>query len=636
MMQRTIVLFFTLIAFFLTACESDDPTFSQPSDPGPPNRAPVATAGVDRSVTLGSTVGLDASESVDPDGDLMTYAWTWVELPAGSQATLSDPASPQPTFVPDVEGTYQLSLVVSDDELASPAASVRITATRSNVAPMASAGRDQTVPVGTLVVLDGSRSEDEDGDALSYSWAFGLRPPGSAATLEGPDRIDPTFVADMAGTFTVELVVNDGREDSVVNDVIITVFDDNTPPMADAGPDQTGTIGVEVVLDGSASSDPDGDSLGFAWDFAAIPGGTAAEIQDADAEVARFTPDVDGDYVVELVVDDGSASSAPDSTVISVSSANQAPVADAGPNQTVSVGTEVFLDGSQSEDPDGDAISFWWQITARPDGSVAGLSDRPETVTRFTPDRAGRYDVTLWVDDGLLEGEDTARVTAEAGAAPPPPSPPPPPPPPSSGCSSDSFLCDTLDGSTSGRRDGGSFSGGGWRSPGQIVWDLGSFHGEGALSVELDNWDPSSGSSQHDFAKQHIINLYEAAHGSTHSSHDDQTGFVNVRTGRPYNDLFKFNTSTNGFDGRIETRLSPPGGRVDPNRTHEIRIEWRGSTVWVFLDGRELTRHDHGRSLRFRYVFLGTDNSGSPDTYGPQSNVVYRNLQVFTSVDGGR
>jgi hypothetical protein len=78
----------------------------------------------------------------------------------------------------------------------------------------------------------------------------------------------------------------------------------NQPPIANAGPDQTVTVGTLVTLDGRRSSDPDGDPITFQWRFVSIPEGSAATLTDADKAQATFTPDVAGEYIIELTVTD--------------------------------------------------------------------------------------------------------------------------------------------------------------------------------------------------------------------------------------------------------------------------------------------------------------------------------------------
>ena len=88
--------------------------------------------------------------------------------------------------------------------------------------PVAQAGPDQTVFVGDTVTLDGSASADVDGDSLSFGWAFANVPEGSAAVLSDGSAESPTFTPDLAGTYEVRLIVNDGEIDSPADQVVIT------------------------------------------------------------------------------------------------------------------------------------------------------------------------------------------------------------------------------------------------------------------------------------------------------------------------------------------------------------------------------------------------------------------------------
>ena len=103
-----------------------------------------------------------------------------------------------------------------------------------NHPPVANAGPDQAVAVGNVVQLNGSGSSDADGDPLTYSWSLIERPAGSGASLSNPTTVNPTFVADKAGTFVAQLVVNDGKVDSSPDTVAVIV--EGQPPS------QTGTI----------------------------------------------------------------------------------------------------------------------------------------------------------------------------------------------------------------------------------------------------------------------------------------------------------------------------------------------------------------------------------------------------------
>jgi len=91
----------------------------------------------------------------------------------------------------------------------------------NNSAPVANAGAGQNVVTGSTVTLDGSGSSDADGDALTYQWSFTSKPSGSSATLSNSTIVNPTFTADMDGSYIINLVVNDGTVNSAADSVTI-------------------------------------------------------------------------------------------------------------------------------------------------------------------------------------------------------------------------------------------------------------------------------------------------------------------------------------------------------------------------------------------------------------------------------
>ena len=286
------------------------------------NTAPIARAGADQNVATGATVTVDASSSSDADGDTLTYSWSLSSAPNGSSAQLSSGSAVAPTFVADLDGSYTLSLTVNDGQVNSSADTVTVTAQTANTnqAPSAAAGSDQNVTVGASVNLDGSASTDADGDSLSYSWVFNSVPNGSNASLNGADTATPSFIADVAGNYVVALVVNDGQTNSSTDTVTITAqaVENNTQPSANAGNDKILFTGNSITLDGSNSSDSDDDDLSYNWTLSEKPAASTATITNADSVNASFTPDVEGTYVVSLVVNDGQQDSTADEVVFNI------------------------------------------------------------------------------------------------------------------------------------------------------------------------------------------------------------------------------------------------------------------------------------------------------------------------------
>ena len=372
------------------------------------NTQPVAKAGADQTVAAGANVTLDGSGSTDADGDPLTYLWSFVSMPAGSAAALSDAAAVNPTFVADLDGSYEVQLVVNDGMEDSLPDTVMVST--DNSAPVADAGDNQTVDVGATATLDGSGSTDADGDPLTYDWSFVSTPAGSAAALSDPTVVNPTFDVDLEGLYVVELIVNDGTVDSDPDRVTVRTPGQNTPPVAEAGPDQSAVMAETVMLDGSGSYDDDGDPLTYLWSFTSMPEGSAAELSDETAVDPFFEVDEEGTYVVQLIVNDGFDDSEPDT--VTITTGNSAPVADAGPDQTVPVGETAVLDGSGSSDADGDLLTYLWSFTSMPEGSAAVLSDETAVDPSFEVDVAGTYVVQLIVNDGMVDSDpDTVSIS---------------------------------------------------------------------------------------------------------------------------------------------------------------------------------------------------------------------------------
>ena len=273
---------------------------------------PRAQAGTAQTVSLGATVMLDGSSSQSMDGSALSFAWSFLSLPAGSQATLSDPTALTPTFVVDQAGAYVAQLIVRAGTLESLPALVVITSCVT--LPLAQAGTAQTVSLGAIVILDGSSSQSVDGAPLSCAWSFLSLPAGSQATLSDPTALTPTFVADQAGAYVAQLIVRAGTLESLPALVVITSC--VTLPLAQAGTAQTVSLGAIVILDGSSSQSVDGAPLSCAWSFLSLPAGSQATLSDPTALTPTFVADQAGAYVAQLIVRAGTLESLPALVVI--------------------------------------------------------------------------------------------------------------------------------------------------------------------------------------------------------------------------------------------------------------------------------------------------------------------------------
>ncbi len=370
------------------------------------NNAPIANAGSNAIVDFGSTAQLDGSLSEDPDGTTLSYTWTVDSAPAGSIASITNPTLVNPTFTPDKRGVYILKLVVSDGDLSSEAA-VQISTTKH--APVANAGTDAIMPFGETHTFTGALSFDPDEDVLTYAWTVIDRPADSVATLSDPTGIETTFRPDKQGTYTLRLIVFDGEFYSAPD--YVTLATTNHRPVAEAGSDTFGYVNTTVHLNGSASSDADGDPLSYAWTILSNPAGSSATLSGAASVNPTLIPDKKGDYIIQLIVFDGQEYSLADTVKITVS--NRTPTAEAGANiPNCHYNVTQQLNGNASMDLDGDPLTYAWSVTSRPSGSTAALSNANIINPTFKPDKPGTYVIQLIVNDGTVSSAaDTVTLT---------------------------------------------------------------------------------------------------------------------------------------------------------------------------------------------------------------------------------
>src|SRR5581483_3404489 len=253
-----------------------------------------------------------------------------------------------------------------------------------NTTPVANAGPDQSVKINaTTVTLNGSASNDADGTIASYQWQqIGGTP---TVTLTGANTATPTFHApNSAATLTFRLTITDNSGVSAQDTVVISVVA-NQSPTANAGPDkvvpastqQTPTV---VTLAGSGS-DPDGTIASYLWTQVS---GVPVSINNSTQATANFNAPVvvsgSAAVVLQLQVTDNNGATGTD-TVTVTTVKDVAPVANAGPDQSVTHLATVTLDGTASTDSDGTIASYAWTQTNGPAVTLSSASASKPTFT---------------------------------------------------------------------------------------------------------------------------------------------------------------------------------------------------------------------------------------------------------------
>jgi hypothetical protein len=280
--------------------------------------------------------------------------------------------------------------------------------------PVANAGPNETVPLARLVILNGSGSTNPSGvGTLTYSWTLTSFPAGSSASLGHSSTAFATFIVDVPGSYTVQLTVSNGVASSSAS---VTVSTLHTPPVANPGHNQAVTVDATVVLNGTGSTSADGQPLTYAWTLVLRPAGSTAALMGADTVSPTFVVDKDGVYQVQLIVNDGLASSP---STVTITTQTTAPVANAGPHQVVNVSAAVQLNGAGSTDANGLPLTYLWSLVSVPPGSTATLDNPTAVNPMFTVDRGGIYIAQLIVNNGKLSSNPaTVTITTQALLAP--------------------------------------------------------------------------------------------------------------------------------------------------------------------------------------------------------------------------
>jgi hypothetical protein len=368
----------------------------------------------------------------------------------GDELDLGDAASHlEVTLSPDIEGLYGITLQVSDGERVSDLDQVVVQVGGSNLCPVSNSGEDVVAQTGTPAQLDGSGSVDDDiigavdDQVLEYLWHFSLVPGDSAlsdADIYGQGTDEPYIIPDVAGTYIVQLLVNDGSCTSLPDYVTVQATNGNAPPVADAGTSVvlTPCAASQVTLDGTASYDPEGQQLDYRWSFTRVPTGSSvsdANLQNRFTATPRFNWDLPGIYTLQLNVNDGEVDSPPD--YVAVSSVpplpNNGPIAIASEDQVISAtascstvnyncsctpcgSRSTTIEAFGSSDPEQDPLNYIWTVQTGP----ATISGAESIEAEVTLDPLGTscnntatevIDLNLTVYDCRGADEDTVRIT---------------------------------------------------------------------------------------------------------------------------------------------------------------------------------------------------------------------------------
>jgi len=340
-------------------------TRSTPVSVGP-NQAPVASFTATKDLLQ---VGFDASASTDVDGTVASYAWDFGDGHSDTGATT--------THTYAAAGTYQVVLTVTDNRGATGTSSQSVTVVANQLPTAAFTSTVAYLSVG----FDAAASADADGSVTGYSWTF-----GDGGTAAG---VSPTHAYDVAGDYLVTLTVTDNRGGTAsVTHQVTAVNPPNQLPTASFTASITD---LSLSVDGTGSSDPDGNVALYAWDFGDGTTGSGATATHAYADAGAFT--------ITLTVTDDDGGTATTTRSVTAVRPNQNPTA--AFTSTVN-GLQVTVDAGGSTDPDGTVASYAWTFG---DGGTATGATASHTYAD-----GGSFSVKLTVTDNR-NGTDSVTKT---------------------------------------------------------------------------------------------------------------------------------------------------------------------------------------------------------------------------------
>jgi PKD repeat protein len=269
----------------------------------------------------------------------------------------------------------------------------------ANQRPIAEAGPDRSASVGTEVIFDGSGSYDPDGEIESYRWDF-------KDGTYGEGRVT-THTYNHAGTYNVVLIVTDDHGLRSWGDICNVDVTLNCWPVADAGPDQFGYVGIGVQFDGSGSYDLDGTIERYTWNF--------GDSSFGGGETTSHTYNNEGTYTVSLIVADNNGDTNTDTCIIEVVSAPIEYIIGAIENSVYSWGLPPEMENSYTSQLDnieksakkGNANAGLGQLGAFRNHCEAKTG---EPTSKSKPITYGQFDYTNWYMDLL---EDSLRKLKE-------------------------------------------------------------------------------------------------------------------------------------------------------------------------------------------------------------------------------
>lgn len=395
------------------------------------NAPPQVNAGDDVSTTVGVSFTL-VGTAEDPDGDTLTVTWQVIDAPADSDPQFGEPNATTTTFSTNLPGSYRVQFSASDgiNPSVSDSLTIQVEPTGPDLPPLVAAFFEQNgdfLPPDTTIAEPGSSVNllgaisDLESDTLTITWQVISAPNGSdpqlsveeeVVTIPGiSSQVATLFSANLAGEYVIRLTAVDDAG-NVSSDALTVIV--NTPPIVEVGEDVSVKVGSSITLEGSAE-DPDNDPLTITWRVTDQPVGSddsSFQLSNLNDRITDFSADVAGEYVLTLTASDGINPEVSDSLTVQVITNNPPQVNILNDNVSIEVGSSITLRGS-AFDPDGDPLTYNWQVIDPPDDSEPPFGNPNAEETTFSTDLPGSYQVQFSAFDGEVSVSDSLTIQVE-------------------------------------------------------------------------------------------------------------------------------------------------------------------------------------------------------------------------------
>lgn len=382
----------------------------------PSNAGPLADAGPDQSVGEKALVKLIGT-ATDPDDAESKLRYSWKQT-SGMNVELYEQASFSVYFFSPMintsSETLTFELTVTDPSGNSDKDDVSVVVSTVNLPPRANAGPDRKIIGESQVTVTGS-GFDPENLPITYEWK---QLAGETVTF---DATKPTFsfkapsvVSGETKRMVFQLTVTDSENQKGTDQLILLVVPENSAPIVDAGVDQIADERTMVALVCSAY-DPDGDTVISTW----TSSNSDVVIDMPSSLSASVTlPAVTTDQTISMTctASDGRLSSSDSMNIKVVNTLNLPIVADAGPDQIVNENVKISLDGSKSNDPEEQELSYMWSQVS---GETVNLSSTSSVTPSFTSPIVANNEIKVLVfelrvfDDNGRSSTDTVTITVD-------------------------------------------------------------------------------------------------------------------------------------------------------------------------------------------------------------------------------